>query len=229
MLAFSRLYCFSWLASLVLATTVAAAPPPPGLIHIRGIVLAHSPKTLTVATTSGTVVVALPSKIGVSGLIASSRDEVKAGSFLGIASVPNMTGGQIAREVVVFPNSLRGAGEGSYPWDLPGNGSFHSKMTNGTVEASPQAAGNAGHSKMTNGTVALSSGNNVTLTYKSGGSAGSQKISLPPGIPFVTFAPGSTALLIKGVHVFVVGEKLTSGSVEAVRIVAGLNGVIPPM
>jgi hypothetical protein len=215
--------------SLTIASPGFAAPPPPGSVHIRGTIQSISPTSLVVLTSLGSESVSLPSNMGVMGLIPSRRANIKPGSFLGIASVPTSTGGQAAREVVVFPETVRGAGEGSYDWDLPTKSGGKSRMTNGTVGASVRPMTLTGHSKMTNGTVLGNAAGTVTLTFKSGSATGSQAISLPPGIPFVTFVPGSPALLTPGTHVFILANKSPSGAFTAVRILAGKNGLVPPM
>jgi len=171
------------------------------------------------------VKVIVPAKVGVAELIPISKSTIKPGSFLGIASEPDSSGRQVAREVVVFPAAARGTGEGSYPWDLPSKSGGHSRMTNGTVTSS--SAG-AGHSKMTNGTVSASSVTGVTLTYHAASGSGTQSIVLPDTIPYVTFLPGSLKDLIVGAHVFVIGIK-NSTNFNAVRVLVGKNGLVPPM
>ena len=157
-------------------------------------------------------------------------------------------GSQKAVEIHVFPESMRGTGEGSYPWDWPGTAgskvaASHSKMTNGTVSApggnAPRskmtngtmaASGALSHSKMTNGTVGKQAGgDSLTLTYKGIGGTGAQPIVIPPGIPIVTFAPGTVQDLKQGVHVFVIAAKQANGTLTADRVLVGKNGLVPPM
>jgi hypothetical protein len=167
-------------------------------------------------------------------LIPSDRAHVKPGSFLGITSVRQPNGSQKAVEIHVFPESMRGTGEGSYPWDWPGTAGSkgaapHSKMTNGTVSA---PGGNAAPpSKMTNGTVGkqASGGDSLTLAYKGIGGTGAQPIVIPPGIPIVTFAPGTVQDLKPGAHVFVIAAKQANGALKADRVLVGKNGLTPPM
>jgi hypothetical protein len=182
-------------------------------------------------------------------LIPSDRAHIKPGSFLGITSVRQPNGSQKAVEIHVFPESMRGTGEGSYPWDWPGTAGSkvaapHSKMTNGTVSAQGSSAP---HSKMTNGTMAASGaspnskmtngtvgkqaggGDSLTLTYKGIGGTGAQPIVIPPGIPIVTFAPGTVQDLKPGAHVFVIAAKQANGALTADRVLIGKNGLTPPM
>lgn len=178
---------------------VQAAPPPAGVAHVRGTVQSLKGQMLTVTTATGPVRVLLARPFSVVSVVPSDRAHIKNGSFLGIASIPGPNGAQQAREVVVFPESGRGTGEGSYAWDLAGgshskmtNGTaMRSRMTNGTVSASKMTNGAATHSRMTNGTASKGAGGaTLTLQYKSGTGIGTQTLLLPPNIPVVTFGPG---------------------------------------
>jgi len=224
----------SLLLSLVACVTfgayVSAAPPPPGTVHIRGAIKRLQGHVLTIQTVHGPVRVLYYPKTPIASLVPSDRMHIREGSFLGIASVSGPDGMQRAREVVVFPEAARGTGEGSYPWDLPGGGAIHSKMTNGTAVHPKMTNGTASRSRMTNGTVHQSShGEALVLQYKSGAGIGSQSITLPPGIPIVTFAPGQLSQLTPGAHVFVIAHPLSGGILAADRILVGKNGLVPPM
>ena len=124
---------------------------------------------------------------------------------------------------------MRGTGEGSYGWDLPGVDGGGSKMTNGTAAASKMTNGTVSASKMTNGTVSAQEGGSLTLQYKDGTSGGSQTITIPPGIPVVAIEPGQSTDLQPGAHVFVVAHRTSEGMLTADRVLAGRNGVVPPM
>ena len=218
-----------------------AAKTTPGSLHIRGTVQSLQKNVLTVNGPSGPVRVQLGAKTPVLSVIPSSRDQVKPGAFLGIASAPGPNGTEQAREVVVFPEAARGTGEGSYPWDLPGGGA--SKMTNGTVNKSRMTNGTVSQSKMTNGTVAApgrskmtngtvksgASASEITLEFKQGSGKGAQKLTLPASIPFVTFAPGKPAQLTAGAHVVVFAHSGAGNTTVADRVLVGKNGLVPPM
>ena len=181
------------------------------------------------ATSAGTVRVQLAPSTPVTRVVRSDRAKITDGSFLGITSVTAPDGSQQAVEVHVFPEAMRGTGEGSYGWDWPG-GSRGSKMTNGTAVASKMSNGTASRSKMTNGTVtAKASGSSLTLQYKSDSAGGSQTITIPPGIPVVALEPGQSADLQPGVHVFVVATRSSEGVLTADRVLAGKDGAVPPM
>ena len=197
--------------------------------RIRGTIQSIDDQDVMVTTSTGSVRVQLVPSTVVTTVVKSDRAHLTDGSFLGITSVTGPDGAQRAVEVHVFPESMRGTGEGSYGWDRPGvNGG--SKMTNGTATASRMTNGTVSSSKMTNGTVtAQGDGSSLTLQYKDGASGGSQAITIPPGIPIVALEPGQTGDLQPGVHVFVVAKRNAEGALTADRVVAGKNGVVPPM
>ena len=87
--------------------------------HVRGTVQSLDGKVLTVATSTGSVRVELAASTHVATVVQSDRAHLTDGSFLGITSVTQPDGSQRAVEVHVFPETMRGTGEGSYGWDLP--------------------------------------------------------------------------------------------------------------
>lgn len=197
--------------------------------HIRGTVQNLDGQVLTLATATGSVRVQLDQSTKVATLVQSSRDHISGGSFLGITSVAEPDGSERAVEIHVFPEDMRGTGEGSYPWDLPGAGGGASRMTNGTAAASRMTNGTVAGSTMTTGTLtAEAPGSVVTLQYKAGASSGSRSITIPPGIPIVAIELGDAADLPPDAHVFVVAHR-SGRSLIADRVLAGKDGIVPPM
>ena len=187
--------------------------------HMRGAIQSVDGQALTVAASDGPVRVQMTPSTAVATVVPSDRAHLTDGSFLGITSVADPNGSQRAVEVHVFPEAMRGTGEGSHGWDWPG-AAGNSKMTNGTVS----------NSKMTNGTVtAQDGGSSLTLQYKDGASEGSQAVTIPPGIPVVAIEPGQSTDLQPGVRVFVLASRDSTGALTADRVLAGKNGVVPPM
>jgi len=183
-----------------------------------------------VATSTGSERVQLAPSTLVTSVVQSDRAHITDGSFLGIASVTQPDGSQRAVEVTVLPEEMRGAGEGSYAWDLPNVNGGRSKMTNGTVASSRMTNGTVSSSKMTNSSVTgQGGGSSLTVQYKDGASTGSQTITIPPDIPVVTIEPGHSSDLQPGVHVFVFAHRDSKGLLTADRVMAGRNGVVPPM
>ena len=235
-----RLTVITTLLSMTLLLQACSKPSPSSQSqHVRGTIQSLDGQVLTVATSDGSVRVQLAPSTAIATVVQSDRAHLTNGSFLGITSVAEPDGSRRAVEVHVFPEAMRGTGEGNYGWDWPGasgnskmtNGTA-SKMTNGTVSNSKMTNGTvtASNSKMTNGTVtAQDGGSSLTLQYKDGASGGSQAITIPPGIPVVALEPGQSSDLQPGVRVFVVATRDSAGVLTAVRVLAGKNGVAPPM
>jgi hypothetical protein len=141
----------------------------------------------------------------VAGITKIALADIKVGSFIGTTTVPGPDGSQKAVEVHVFPENMRGTGEGSRPWDLRPN----STMTNATVAES--VAGNDGHA--------------LTVKYK----GGEKKVVVSPETPVVTYVPADKSELKAGAKVVAFVKKLPDGSLEANRVSVGLNGLTPPM
>ena len=141
----------------------------------------------------------------VTGVAAASLGDVKPGDFVGIASLPTASGGDGAIEVLIFPPAMKGTGEGSYPWDLKPK----SAMTNGTVLNAVKDV----------------DGRTLTVSYK----GQEKKISIPDGVPIVTFGPATEADLKPGATVFVPAQRGEDGSLATGFVVVGTNGVDPPM
>lgn len=154
--------------------------------------------------TGQSVTMALTSETVILSIVPIKLEDIKPGSFIGSAAMPLADGTQRALEVHVFPEAMRGTGEGHRPFDLQPS----STMTNGTV-----------------GAVTGSVGRTLTVTYQDG----EKTIVVPPDTPVVTYEPGSRALLVPGAHVIVMGFESTGGQLSATRISVGKNGLVPPM
>ena len=192
----------------------------PALIALTGSALADTPQRVrgTVASVEGNILTVKPKDgasiairladgWGASGVIAAKLSDIKAGDFVGVASIPDKSDaeGLDALELVIFPEAMRGTGEGHYAWDLqPG-----SMMTNATVATKVSGV----------------KGETLTLSYK----GGERKITVPPGTPVVTFAPATTADVKPGTAVFVPAQKKDDGSLAASRVLVGKDGTVPPM
>lgn len=205
----------------------AAAPAP----HLRGTATAIQGDELTLRTFDGeTKTVKLTGSTRYVEVRKSSLDAIDKNSFIGTAT-KDVGNKLVALEVVVFPEAMRGTGEGHYDWDalpdttLGGGTKVSSTMTNGTVAASSGAGGKV-NSTMTNGTVAAANASGgakqLTVTYK----GGEQQILVPPNVPVVTLAPGSKDDLKVGSAMVVTTAK--DGD-NAVSIAVGVDGVTPPM
>lgn len=189
---------------IVMTVTPAFAQEAP--VRVRGTIAKADLPLLTVTTREGaTVTVKLGDNTGVSAVVPAKMSDVKANTFVGIASTP-MTGGQLrAVEVLIFPEAMRGTGEGHRNWDLMPE----STMTNATVSE----------------TVTRADGPVITLKYKEG----EQNIFVPPDAPIVTFVPADRTELKAGAKIFIgAAQKQPDGTLTAGRIAVG-RGIDPPM
>jgi len=193
---------FALLAGVAAGTVEAQTPP----IRVRGTVASFADGVLNVNSRDGQKLeIMLPDAVAVGTLKKVELSAITPGSFIGTATRVAADGTQTAIEVFVFPEAMRGTGEGHHPWDLePG-----SMMTNGTVKG--EVTGTAGHE--------------LSIAYKDGDT----KVIVPPGIPIVTPAPASRADLKPGAPVFVVVKKDEAGKMTAAAVRVGTNGVAPPM
>jgi hypothetical protein len=139
-------------------------------------------------------------------VVKSSMADIKPGMFVGATGTTQPDGSQKAIEVHIFPESMRGTGEGHYDWDLRPN----TKMTNANVEQ----------------TVAGVDGPILTVKYKDG----EKKVVVTPETAVVAFAVGDKNDLKPGAKIYVsAAKKQADGSVQTPRLVYGKDGLTPPM
>jgi hypothetical protein len=193
---------------------------------ISGDVIRLDASTLQIRAGDGqTISVRFGDNVRLSARSPADLDRIVPGVFLGTTAAPRADGTLVASEVHIFPESMRGNGEGHRPMDTPGN-----TMTNATV--SSVGAGSAvvkPGNTMTNATVAqVARGEperRMTLTY-----AGGEKVVIVPvTTPIVMVAPADRSLLTPGAHVIVFATKQADGGLAADRITIGVNGFVPPM
>ncbi|HJS84604.1 MAG TPA: hypothetical protein VJ779_04020 [Acetobacteraceae bacterium] len=178
------------------------APPQ----HIRGTLKAAGDGKITVETPRGrTETMALAPNAGVFLVTPADLSAVKPGRFVGITSV-EQGGKRVAREVHVFEESLRGLGEGHYPWDLDTGPNM---MTNANIAQVQEVGGDRV----------------LRLNYK----GGEQTIDVPPNATIVLFNKATPDQLVPGRQVFVLARKGTDGTLTANAVVVGAEGVKPPM
>ena len=193
-------------AMVAASTLYAFAQKAPVPTRVRGTIERVDGDTLQVKSRSGEdVKLHIASDVRVSGITKISLADIKPGSFVGATTVPGPDGGDNAVEVHVFPESMRGTGEGSRPFDLRPN----STMTNATVDQS--VVGNDGHT--------------LLIKYKDG----EKKVFVPDNTPVVTFVPGDKTDLKAGAKVIAFMKQLPDGSFETNRVSVGRDGLTPPM
>lgn len=232
-------------ALLLGASTASFAAPAPA--RIRGTIEAVHPSTFVVRSYEGkTVDLAFGGKTKFVSVVKAQLDDVHPGDFVGIGG----TGEEnhpTALEIVIFPASMKGTGEGHYGWSVParvaaadrheetgtpaGAPPVQGTMTNATV-ASAAPAPNAPpvQGTMTNASVLkaapASGGTELTVTY-SGGKT--MQITVPHGTPVVRLEPASKTVLKTGAKLFVIAHQAGSGPLEAGMAAVGEDGLMPPM
>jgi hypothetical protein len=193
-------------AMVVASVLGAIAQQPPTPTRVRGTIEGVDGDVLMVKSRGGEdVKLHMTADMKVVGIVKISLADIKLGSFIGTTTVPGADGQQNAVEVHVFPEDMRGTGEGSRPYDLKPN----STMTNATV--AQQVAGNDGQTLM--------------IKYKDG----EKKVTVGPDTPVVTYVPGEKADLKAGAKIIAFIKQLPDGSFETNRISVGRDGLTPPM
>jgi hypothetical protein len=184
----------------------AQAPDSAPPTRIRGTIEKFADHTLTVKARDGDLTtVSLAPDFTVRAVVAKTLDDIKPGDKVGITSVKSPDGTRQAIEIHIFPASMTTVRLFEAPWDR-GTGSLMTNAQVAEVTSAPQG-----------GKI------NITLNAKS------TEISVPPGTPIVTYAPGDPALLKPGAAVFVIARKQPDGSLAAAGVTAEKDGVKPPM
>jgi hypothetical protein len=193
------------LAVVVASSLSAIAQQPPAPSRVRGTIEGVDGDVLSVKSRSGEdVKLRMTGDMRVVGIIRISLADIKVGSFIGTTTVPGPDGNHNAVEVHVFPEDMRGTGEGSRPYDLRPD----STMTNATVE-----------------TVAGNDGRTLMVKYKEG----EKKVVVSPDTPVVTYVPADRSDLKAGAKVIAFMKKRPDGSLETNRVSVGRDGLTPPM
>ena len=148
--------------------------------------------------------------------IPSDLSHVASTSYIGVASTEQPDGKEVAKQVIIFPEELRGAAEGSVLTDPPG-ATTHSRMTNGSVSR-PAAL----HSRMTNGTVQKGSGTILVVQYQDG----SKTISVPANVAVTQVAPEKVTLAA-GDTIYLTTDKLPDGTLTTDKILVIAPAVSP--
>jgi hypothetical protein len=192
------------LAAMLGASAALAQDAP---VRVRGTIEKVDGLTLGIKARDGAAVtVKLADNVTVVAIVKAALADIKPDSFIGVTALPQTDGSWRAVEVHIFPEAMRGTGEGDRPWDLQPK----STMTNAAVAEAVKAV----------------DGQTLTLKYKEG----EKKIMVPADAPIVAFAPGQKDDLKPGAKIFIVAAtKQPDGTLAAARINVGKDGVTPPM
>jgi hypothetical protein len=191
-------------AAAVLAAVGLSGASAQQTVRIRGTIEKVDGNTVLVKTADGAEqTLTLTATAAIVGVVKASLAEIKPGSFVGSAAMPQPDGSQKALEVHIFAESQRGTGEGHRPFTVP-----NSTMTNGTVGDMVSATGEG----------------TLTVKYKEG----EKKIIVPPGVPIVRYEVGDRSEIKRGAHIVALNAvKKPDGSIEAPRLNVGRDGLVP--
>ena len=189
---------------LALAATTAFAQAPSA--RIRGTVEKLEGAVATVKTAEGqSVTLKLAPNVSISAVVKISAADIKPGSFIGAGARPKADGSLSAIQIYVFPEALRGTGEGHRDWSaMP-----QTTMTNATVAE----------------TVSAVNGPELTLKYKDG----EKKLVIGPDANIITTVPAEAADLKVGTELVATATKNEDGTFATARVTVGKNGVAPPL
>lgn len=213
---------FATAGIFALSVAARAASPP---MNVRGTIAQVDGNTIGIKERDGGVAkIHLADNTKIVSVAKASLSDIKQGSFIGTAATPGTDGKLQAIEVHIFPDSMRGTGEGNRAWDLTSK----SSMTNGTA---------APRSSMTNGTVARSNkvendkvnnveGNDVTVNFN----GGTKIVTVTSDTKVVALVPGDRSELKPNTRIFIPAATRTpDGALEANRVTVGKDGIPPPM
>jgi hypothetical protein len=192
-------------ASLAIAANAQPPTQPPQPVRVRGTVQSFDGQKIAIATKSqGVVQLTVSEQTGINGVEAKTVADIGDNTFIGATAVKDPAGRWKATEIHIFPESMRGAGEGHYAWDLP-----ESSMTNGAVTGNTSGA----------------AGRTLRVKYKDG----ETDVDVTPKTAIVALTAGDRTLLNPGATVFALAVPAEGGGANAIAIVAETKGVKPPM
>jgi hypothetical protein len=192
------------LAGVIIAASCSAATAQ--TMRISGTIEKADGNVLSLKSSAGAEVkLTLTENAMIIAVVKGSMADIKEGTFLGSAAMPQPDGSQKALEVHIFPEQMRGTGEGHRPYAPVPN----STMTNGAASGA---------------TVAGVDGSTMVVKYKDG----EKKIVVPPNAPILRYEIGNRGDLKAGARFTVLAAtKKPDGTLEANRINVGRDGVVP--
>lgn len=194
-----------------LVSTVAVATTAPALAQetrrVRATIEKIDGSTFYVKTRDGEDLKITPAEKPVFvAIVPATLADLKPGTYVGSGATPGPDGSLVAMEVHIFPEAMRGTGEGHRPMEGPPQAT----MTNANVDVS----------------VAAVDGQMLTLKYKDG----EKKLLVTPKTAVVAYTPGDFAELKPGIKIFIAAARTQpDGSLQAARISYGRDGLTPPM
>jgi len=162
-------------------------------------------KTLSIKSASGPVTLTLTDNAVIVARVKATAADIKAGDYVASGGVPQPDGTQKAVELRIFPDSMRGNGDGHRPgWPGAPNGT----MTNGAVGQ----------------TVTSVDGPVLTVKFKDG----EKKLIVGPSVPVQRLEISNSSELKSGAAVAAAAAtKQPDGTFTAARIDVGRGDAVP--
>lgn len=184
---------------------VGAAQAQQGGTRLRGEVEAVNGSVLTLKTADGREArVALAPGFSTGGVVPAKASDIAKGAFIGVGAKPQPDGTLLAVQVFIFPEAMRGTGEGHRPWAvLP-----DATMTNATVAE----------------TVSRVDGANLVLSYP----GGEQKVAITPEATILMAAPAEASELKPGAQIAMTASRQADGSYSTSRVTVAKGGAKLP-
>ncbi len=194
------------LGALIIIVSSNAAALAQDTVRVRGTIESIDSSSYVIDARDGAKVkVALAENAQIAAVVKASLADIKQGLFVGVTAMPQADGSLSALEVHIFPEAMRGTGEGHYSWDLRPQ----STMTNANIDE----------------VVTAVDGQTLTLKYKNG----EKKIFVAADTPIVAYVRGDNSDLKPGAKVFIAAVKQPDGSLQGRAWRVGRDGVTPPM
>jgi hypothetical protein len=191
----------------LLAVSAVPAFAQDNTTRIRGTIVSLEGNVLTVATAGENRRLTLTDGFHVIAVVKADITRIVPGIYVGSAAVTQPDGTLRAQEVHIFPEAMRGTGEGHRPYDL----GPQSTMTNGTVDTTALVESVGDHV--------------LTLKYKDG----EKKVFVSKDTPIVAYEAADAKMLVPGAHVYIIAQRGPDGALSTARVNVGKNGLVPPM
>jgi len=186
-------------AFALLSAASFAAAQAPDTVRVRATIESVDGQMVTAKSRDGAELkIHLADNAPVNEVVKESLSDIKPNSYIAVTAMPQPDGSQKATAVIIFPEAMRGLGDGHRPWDFVPN----STMTNATVDTS----------------VAGVDGEKLTVKYKDG----DKTVLITPTTEIATYAKKSLADLKPGQKIFIAATKKNpDGTLEAANISFG--------
>jgi hypothetical protein len=184
--------------ALLFGASLAAAQAP-DTVRVRATIESVDGQTITAKSRDGAEMkIHLADNAPVNEVVKVALSDIKPNSYVAVTAMPQPDGSQKATAVIIFPEAMRGVGDGHRPWDFQSN----STMTNATVDTS----------------VAGIDGQKLTVKYKDG----DKTVVITPTTEIATYAKKSLADLKPGEKIFIASTKKNpDGTLEAPNVSFG--------